>query len=211
MNRWRTVVAVVAGVAMGPSVAFADDDDWSFELNLRLGPTLAAAPDAERELRSGAGLEVTMGPEFVSSGHWGLGVAFGGNFDLDGEEAGISRFVTDFYGLHRFELGEADWLALRAGPSLWWADAGMTPECGMECDEATNLRRDALDEYDTTVVGGMLSLSFNRAAGPFMVGADLRGRVGYAAADDVAVVRANVTLALTLSMRLPPKSDYSDD
>jgi hypothetical protein len=206
-----TGLIVLAALGASPSIAHADDDgDWSFELSLRLGPALTMAPGADAELESGSGLEFGMGPQLVSPGGWGIGLDVAVGADLDGDAPSSFRVATDLYGLHRIELGESDWLTLRIGPSLWYADAGMSSsECeDGECPAEIMARMDMLDEHDSAVLGGMAAVGLSRAFGPFMLGAELRGRVGYAFRDELAPVRAHVALVLQWTMRLPPKTDF---
>ena len=207
MIRALAVLAVV-GTA---SVAHADGSDGlSLEMDFHIGPAMTLSPGADPELESGAGFAMGGGPRFVSSAGWGLGFDVGGTVELDGEEASYVHFVTDVYVLRRVRVGDADFVTLRLGPSFWLSDAGIQPACVTECAPEIEQRQAEVDVYDTTVVAGVAALSFSRAFGPVLVGADLRGRVGRALADDESPLRAQVLLMLHVSLRIPARHHYAD-
>ena len=207
----RVLFALLASLGTA-SVAHADDDEdgLRFEIDFHIGPAMTLSPGADPDLESGAGFALGAGPRFVSPEGWGFGLDVGGTFELDGVEASYAHFVTDLYALRRVRVGDADFIALRLGPSFWLADAGIQPACVTECDPAIEQRQTELDVHDTTVLAGVAGLSFSRAFGPVLLGADLRGRVGRALADDTSPLRAQVLLVLHVSMRVPPRQRYAD-
>lgn len=193
------------------STAHADDSDGLlFEIDYQMGPAMTLSPGADPELESGAAFALGGGPRFVSPAGWGFGLDIGGTFELDGDAPSNLYFVTELYGLRRLRVGEADFITLRLGPSFWLADAGIETSCVTDCAPEIEQRRAELDVHDTTVVAGVAGISFSRAFGPVLLGADLRGRVGHALADEAAPLRAQVLLVFHVGFRVPPDRRYAD-
>jgi hypothetical protein len=209
VRAWVAAIATLLGL-LGPAAGVhADDsDEWSFEMAFRLGPVVSLSRGADVELESGAGLEFGGGPRFVAPSGWGIGLDVAADFELDGDAPSYVQFVTDVYGMHRFAAGEHDFITLRLGPSLWYADAGITTACIEDCPDEIVQRRAVLDAHDSVVVAGVAGVGVSRAFGPLLVGADLRGRVGRALADDASPLRAQVLLVLYVTMRVPPDRDF---
>lgn len=207
----RALIPFVAACLslLSAGAARADESErLVFEIDFRLGPVVSSSEGADPELASGAGLELGMGAHFLSSAGWGLGIDVAGDFELDGTAPSYATFVTELYAMHRFRVGESDFVALRLGPSLWYADASTDAGCGEACSPEVEQRRAEIDLHDSVILGGVAGMGFSHAFGPLLVGADVRGRLGHAFADDASPLRAQVLLVLHVTMRVPPRMEY---